>query len=112
MVYRVGVDIGGTFTDLFGLEETTGRFVHAKCPSNPSHPEQAVFDALTSSELDMEDITFLVLGTTISTNALLQRRGARVVYLTTAGFEDIPYIQRINRKYHYDLAWIKLFCLS
>ena len=107
MVFRVGIDIGGTFTDLFGLEEETGRFVHAKCPSTPTQPEQAVLDTLSDSGLDMEVINFLVVGTTISTNALLQRRGARVIYLTTAGFEDVPYIQRINRKYHYDLAWIK-----
>ena len=62
---------------------------------------------LAASGLDVAAIHFLVVGTTISTNALLQRRGARVLYLTTAGFEDVPYIQRINRKYHYDLAWIK-----
>lgn len=107
MAFRVGIDIGGTFTDLFGLEEETGQFVLAKCPSTPAFPEQAVFDTLSSSDLDMETIALLVVGTTISTNALLQRRGARVLYLSTAGFEDIPYIQRINRKYHYDLAWIK-----
>ncbi len=107
MGVRVGIDIGGTFTDLFGLDEESGEFVHAKCPSTPSHPEQAVFDALAGSGLDVASIHFLVVGTTISTNALLQRRGARVLYLTTAGFEDVPYIQRINRKYHYDLAWIK-----
>jgi N-methylhydantoinase A len=107
MPFRVGIDIGGTFTDLFGLEEETGRFVHAKCPSTPAQPEQAVFDTLTDSGLNLDAISFLVIGTTISTNALLQRRGARVIYLTTAGFEDVPFIQRINRKYHYDLAWVK-----
>ena len=107
MAFRVGVDIGGTFTDFFGLEEETGRFVLAKCPSTPLNPEEAVFDTLSSSDLDMQAIALLVVGTTISTNALLQRRGARVLYLTTAGFEDVPYIQRINRKYHYDLAWVK-----
>ena len=107
MSFRVGIDIGGTFTDLFGLDEESGEFVHRKRPSTPDRPEQAVFDVMSQSGLDMDSISFLVLGTTISTNALLQRRGARVLYLTTAGFEDVPYIQRINRKYHYDLAWIK-----
>ena len=49
----------------------------------------------------------MVVGTTIGINAVLTRTGARVVYLTTQGFEDIPFIQRINRKYHYDFTWRK-----
>lgn len=61
MGFRVGIHIGGTFTDLFALEENTGRSIHTKCPSTPDHPEQAVFDTLTRSELDTEAIAFLVL---------------------------------------------------
>ena len=49
----------------------------------------------------------LSIGTTVATNALLQRRGANVIYVTTRGFEDIPYIQRMNRKYHFSLKWTK-----
>ena len=53
------------------------------------------------------DVSAVVVGTTIGINAVLTRTGARVVYLTTKGFEDIPFIQRINRKYHYDFTWRK-----
>jgi N-methylhydantoinase A len=49
----------------------------------------------------------LILGTTVATNALIQRTGARVIYLTTQGFEDILYIQRMNRRYHYSFEWTK-----
>ena len=52
-------------------------------------------------------MSFIVVGTTIGINAVLTRSGARVIYLTTKGFEDIPHIQRINRKNHYDFAWRK-----
>ena len=48
-----------------------------------------------------------VHGTTVATNAILQRTGANIVFITTAGFEDVPFIQRINRKKEYDLHWLK-----
>src|SRR5712691_7548401 len=104
---RVGVDTGGTFTDLVGIDQETGRLVLSKRPSTPDQPEQAVLDALERSDVDVADVSFLILGTTIAANALLQKRGARVLYLTTRGFEDVPFIQRIHRKFHYDLNWRK-----
>lgn len=104
---RVGVDTGGTFTDLVGIDQETGRLVLSKRPSTPDQPEHAVLDALERSDIDVADLSFLILGTTIAANALLQKRGARVLYLTTRGFEDVPFIQRIHRKFHYDLNWRK-----
>jgi N-methylhydantoinase A len=104
---RVGVDTGGTFTDLIALDQESGRLVLSKRPSTPEQPERAALDALERSGLPVGDVSFLILGTTIATNALLQRRGARVLYVTTAGFEDVPFIQRIHRKFHYDLGWRK-----
>ena len=58
-------------------------------------------------KFDPADVSFIVLGTTIGINAVLTRTGARVLYLTTKGFEDVPHIQRINRKNHYDFVWRK-----
>jgi N-methylhydantoinase A len=55
--FRVGIDIGGTFTDLFGLDEQSGELVHVKRPSTPSHPEQAVFDVLSASGLDAATVS-------------------------------------------------------
>ena len=107
MSVRVGIDTGGTFTDLVGVDEDSNQIIASKHPSTPRKPEQGVFDSLASSGIDLDDITFLILGTTMGINALHERTGARVLYLTTKGFEDVPFIQRINRRHHYDLSWVK-----
>ena len=107
MSIRVGIDTGGTFTDLVGVEEGSGQIIVAKRPSTPRNPEAGAFDSLAASEIDIGDIAFLILGSTIAINAFHQRAGARVLYLTTKGFEDVLFIQRINRKFHYDLDWVK-----
>ncbi len=104
---RIGVDTGGTFTDLVALDETTGERRTVKVPSTPARPVEAVFTALAGAEAAPEEVSSFVLGTTIATNCLLQRRGARTVYVTTAGFEDVPFIQRINRLGLYDMHWDK-----
>jgi N-methylhydantoinase A len=107
MGVRIGIDTGGTFTDLIGLDEATGGLVFGKTSSTPGDPVQAIADALGASGVAHETIEFLVVGTTVATNALLQRQGAEVIFLTTAGFEDVPFIQRMNRRYHYSLEWTK-----
>jgi N-methylhydantoinase A len=104
---RVGIDTGGTFTDLVGLEEATGELIIAKYPSTPKKPVDAIVGAVKSSHLNVPDIQFIILGTTVATNALLQRTGASVIFVTTQGFEDVLYIQRMNRRYHYSLQWTK-----
>ena len=107
MGIRVGIDTGGTFTDLVAVDEDSGAWYVAKVPSNPSRPVEALTAALEQAEFDPGDVSFIVVGTTIGINAVLTRSGARVLFLTTKGFEDIPHIQRINRKNHYDFAWRK-----
>jgi len=107
MAVRIGIDTGGTFTDLIGLDSSTGELVWAKTPSTPGEPVRAIVSALEASAVPLPEIEFLILGTTVATNALLQRQGADVIFLTTEGFEDIPYIQRMNRRYHYSLEWTK-----
>src|SRR5438309_773376 len=107
MGIRVGIDTGGTFTDLVAVDEASGRWYLAKVPSSPEDPVTAISAALETADFDPADVTFVVVGTTLGINAVLTRSGARVVYLTTKGFEDIPYIQRISRKYHYDYRWRK-----
>jgi N-methylhydantoinase A/oxoprolinase/acetone carboxylase beta subunit/N-methylhydantoinase B/oxoprolinase/acetone carboxylase alpha subunit len=103
----MGIDTGGTFTDLVALDDKIGQIYYSKCPSTPETPGRAVINALIQSEIEPKSISLLVLGTTVGTNALLQRQGARVIYLTTKGFEDIPYIQRVDKKDPYDLQWEK-----
>jgi N-methylhydantoinase A len=103
---RVGIDTGGTFTDLVAVDDE-GRSFLAKVPSDPDDPVAAVASALQQAGIEPRAIDSVVVGTTIGINAVLTRRGAHVLYLTTKGFEDIPYIQRINRKHHYDFHWRK-----
>jgi N-methylhydantoinase A len=104
---RVGIDTGGTFTDLVAVDEESGRSYLAKVPSDPENPVGVISAALQSAHFDAAEVSFVVVGTTIGINAVLTRSGADVVFLTTRGFEDIPYIQRINRKHHYDFTWRK-----
>jgi N-methylhydantoinase A len=76
-------------------------------PSTPGDPARAVFAALDQAGCAVAEIACFVLGTTIATNCLLERKGQRTLYLTTAGFEDVPFIQRIDRKSLFDLQWQK-----
>ncbi len=107
MSVRCGIDTGGTFTDFVALDEASGELVASKWPSSHSNPVEAIVGVVKESGLPPESIYFLILGTTVATNALIQRKGAHVVYITTEGFEDVLYIQRMNRRYHYSLEWTK-----
>ena len=107
MVVELGIDTGGTFTDLIGIDDETGELVVAKTPSTPSRPVEAIMSAIDQSAVRATASQRISIGTTVATNALLQRTGATVIFVTTAGFEDIPYIQRMNRKYHFSLKWTK-----
>src|SRR2546423_14158265 len=98
---RIGIDTGGTFTDLVSLDEARGGIVVAKQPSVPARPEQAVFDVLEHLGIVPTPAAPITLGTTIATNARLTGSGATVVYVATAGFEDVPFIQWAARKEAY-----------
>lgn len=105
--FRVGIDTGGTFTDLIALDESSGEIRLGKVFSTPSQPAEALVNALAQAQIPLPAVKQLIHGTTVATNALLEHKGARVAFVTTAGFEDIPFIQRIRREYHYDLMWNK-----
>lgn len=105
-MYRVGIDSGGTFTDLVGID-ADGSVVVAKHPSTPHAPMEAFLGVIRKSGIADAEIERIAHGTTVATNAIIQRQGARVAFVTTRGFEDVPFIQRINRKREYDLHWRK-----
>jgi N-methylhydantoinase A len=98
---RVGVDVGGTFTDLVAVR-ADGTIHIRKVPSTPQDPSLGLFHSLET--LGTDAIATLVHGTTVATNALLERRGARVVLVTTAGFEDLLWLRRQDRASLYDLS--------
>jgi N-methylhydantoinase A len=98
---RVGVDVGGTFTDLVALTPD-GAIEVRKVATTPENAAVGVFRALDA--LAAPAIELLVHGTTIATNALLERRGARVALVTTRGFEDLLWLRRQDRAALYDLA--------
>ena len=96
-MFIVGIDVGGTFTDLTAVDEATGRVVVTKVPSRPRHEAAAVLSGLDALGIAARDVRRLVHGTTVGTNAVLERRGARVAILTTAGFRDLIEIGRTKR---------------
>ncbi|HAN32255.1 MAG TPA: hypothetical protein DCQ06_11715, partial [Myxococcales bacterium] len=95
----VAVDTGGTFTDL--VAQVHGAVVRIKTPSTPADPSVAVVAALTElrtrCDLTADDVIEVRHGTTVATNALLERAGARVVLITNAGFEDVIALGRQDR---------------
>ncbi len=99
---RLGVDVGGTFTDLVALSE--GTLITAKVPSTPQDQSEGVMGAIQTSEVEPDAVLALAHGMTVATNALLERRGARTALVTTEGFRDILEIARQNRPALYDLT--------
>ncbi len=106
MSLYLGIDIGGTFTDFVSFDSKTNKVKAWKNLSTPENPFEGVLKGIKEIE-ELNSIKKIRLGTTIATNAILQRKGANVAYITTKGFKDIPFIQRGNRKSHYDMTWIK-----
>ena len=107
MELHAGIDTGGTFTDLVALDATEGTLRALKTSSRPDKPGRAITTALADAGISGEGLLRFTHGTTVGTNTLIERTGCRVGLLTTQGFEDMPYIQRINRKVLYDLSWTK-----
>ena len=107
MTWTIGVDVGGTFTDFFALNEITGAIEVGKTPSTPDNPAIAVVSGLSAlaqrHHIDLAKVTRLSHGTTVGTNALIQRRGGKVVMITTRGFRDLLEIGRQTRPHMFDL---------
>ncbi len=101
-----GVDIGGTFTDFVAFDPVKKTLRVWKTSTTPADPTEGVLAGIAEGGR-VADIDVLRLGATTATNAILERKGAVVAYVTTKGFRDIPFIQRGKRETHYDIAWIK-----
>jgi len=107
MGYRLGIDVGGTFTDLVLFSEEAGTLVVEKVPSVPSDPSEGIIDGirriLAGAGVRPADVVYVAHGTTVATNTLLQRHGARTALITTRGFRDLLEIARQRRPSLYDL---------
>jgi N-methylhydantoinase A len=104
---RAGVDIGGTFTDILLFDEATGTFTIGKTLTTPEDPSAGVMNALgevnSTTNTTLGDIAQIVHGTTLVTNALIERKGAKTALITTKGFRDALEIAREHRYDLYDL---------
>jgi N-methylhydantoinase A len=104
---RLGIDVGGTFTDLFAYDEETGATVSAKVLTTVDNQARGVLQSIRAAEVDLAGVGFLAHGTTTGTNALIERKGPRTGLLTTEGFRDVLEIMRTDRASGYDLHWRK-----
>jgi N-methylhydantoinase A len=98
----IGLDVGGTFTDLVAVDD--GELTTVKVPSTPNDPSVGAMTALDAAGLLPETVAHFAYGTTVGTNALLERRGARTALVTSEGFRDVIEIGRQNRPSLYDLT--------
>ena len=96
MKYKLGIDVGGTFTDLVCIDEE-GRVRVAKAPSTPQDASIGVQDTIVRAGVDLRDASFLSHGSTVGANAVIENKGARVAIVTTKGFRDVLELRRGQR---------------
>jgi 5-oxoprolinase (ATP-hydrolysing) len=104
---RIGVDVGGTFTDLILVDEETGQIAVDKIASTPDDPARAVVEGVeqlcAKAGVSLGEVDNLLHGTTIATNIVLTHSGAEVGMLTTEGFRDIVHIARHKKPFNFSL---------
>lgn len=103
----VGIDVGGTFTDLVFSADGTSVDRVMKVPSTPQDPSLGLIEALKAAEVDIGALDMILHGTTIATNAVIERRGARCALVTTQGFRDILELGRRDRPSMYGLSGLQ-----
>ena len=110
--YRLGVDVGGTFTDAILLDESTGEIRTGKVPSTPVDPSEGFLHVvdrmLGQNDVAPDAVRYLVHGTTVATNAIIEANLAKTAFITTEGFRDLLEIQTGIRPVLYDLQFEKL----
>ena len=95
--FIIGVDVGGTFTDLFFLDQKTGRVFTGKLPSTVEDQSVGLIEGILRQLTGFSEINTIVHGTTVGTNALLERKGSKTGLITTSGFEDVLEMRRRDR---------------
>lgn len=107
MGYMIGVDVGGTFTDFTIFNSNNGKLFNYKQSSTPDDPSRSIINGivhiLEENNISPEDVTYLAHGTTVATNALIEKKGAKIGIITTKGFKDLMEIGDQKRPSLYDL---------
>ena len=100
--WRVGIDVGGTFTDVVAYSSSGGQLYVDKVPSTPQNPADGVLNGLSRliEHLKGDEVEFLSHGTTVAVNAIIQGKGAKIGVLITDGFRDLPYLQARRQQTH------------
>ena len=93
----IGVDVGGTFTDILAFEEKTGHVSVAKTPSTKEDQSKGFLEGILKATNDLSLVSTIIHGTTVATNALLERKGAKTGIITTRGFRDVLEMRRRDR---------------
>ncbi len=101
--WHVGIDTGGTYTDLVGVRGSEQRI--SKVPSTPPDFEKGVLDSIEAAGIPVSEIGIISHGTTVATNAVITNRGSPTALLTTRGFRDVLELRRHNRGEPYDIYW-------
>jgi N-methylhydantoinase A/oxoprolinase/acetone carboxylase beta subunit len=104
---RIGVDVGGTFTDAVAVDPSTGEVRASKTATTPSEVVVGTRNAVDALGADLKEVDAIVHGTTLVTNALVERNTPLVALVTTAGFRDSLEIRRALREHLYDITWRK-----
>ena len=111
MAYRLGVDIGGTFTDIALINETTGQVYNGKVSSTPDDPSEGFMEAVRrlveEQAVAPDEVSYIVHGTTVATNAIIEGKVASTAFITTDGFRDMLEIARQIRPELYNLQFEK-----
>jgi len=102
MKYRVGVDIGGTFTDLYAYDTDSKKTISLSTPSTPENFADGVLNLIDKAKIKYEDIALIVHGTTVATNAIITKNYEEIAFVTTKGMRDLVEIGRFHRKELYN----------
>ncbi|MEM3544532.1 MAG: hydantoinase/oxoprolinase family protein, partial [Nitrososphaerota archaeon] len=106
-MYRVGIDIGGAFTDLVAYDDETGDFVWVKDETTPHDPSIGVLNTVSKSKVDFSKVLSIIHGQTLVINTIIERKGAKVGLITTKGYRDVLELQRSNRRDMYNFRYKK-----
>jgi N-methylhydantoinase A len=104
---RLGIDVGGTYTDLVVFDENTKELLMGKVPSTPKNPAEGVINGIKALGIDLSELEMIVHGTTIGVNTVIQKKGAKTGLLTTYGFHDVLEIGTMSKPDMYNLFYRK-----